>query len=46
MNASLLAGALADVACANGARIPSTADDVLADTRSAAFRAATVRRFR
>jgi hypothetical protein len=46
MNASLSEGALANMASANGARIPSTPDDFFADTRSAAFRAASVRRFR
>lgn len=40
---SWVAGALAVAVAANGARMPSTADDVLAEIRSAALRAATVR---
>lgn len=40
---SWVAGALAVVPSANGARMPSTADDVLAEIRSAALRVAAVR---
>ena len=39
MNASVLAGAEVSLPLANGARMPSTADDVCAETRSAALRA-------
>lgn len=41
MKASVLAGALAPLSLAKGARMPSTADDVCAETRKAALRAAT-----
>lgn len=37
-------GALTPLVLANGARIPSTADDVFADTRNAALRLARDRR--
>ena len=40
---SWVAGAFALAVAANGARMPSTADDVLAEIRSSALRAATVR---
>lgn len=40
MKASVLAGAVAFVPLVKGARMPSTADDVCAETRSAALRAA------
>jgi hypothetical protein len=40
MNAFLLAGAFPPFPLANGARIPSTADDDWADMRKAAFRLA------
>jgi hypothetical protein len=40
MNARVLDGAAALLAFANGARMPSTADDVFADTCSPALRAA------
>jgi hypothetical protein len=39
MNASLLAGAVPAFALANGARMPSTADDVCAETRNTVLRA-------
>lgn len=40
MKASVVAGDLALAPFANGARIPSTAEDDCAETRSAALRAA------
>ena len=43
MKVSRLAGALAAMPSENGARMPSTADDVLAEIRSAALRLASVR---
>lgn len=43
MQVSLLAGALASRLSANGARMPSTADDVFAEIRSAVLRLASVR---
>lgn len=43
MKPSLLAGVLAVAASENGARMPSTADDVLAEIRSAALRLASER---
>jgi hypothetical protein len=38
MNAFWLAGAFAPLPLANGARMPSTADDVSAEMRKVAFR--------
>ena len=43
MKVSRLAGALAAMPSENGARMPSTADDVFAEIRSAALRLASVR---
>ena len=43
MKPSLLAGVLAVVSSENGAQMPSTADDVLAEIRSAALRVASLR---
>ena len=42
MKVSRLAGALAAMPSENGARMPSTADDVFAEIRSAALRLASV----
>ena len=43
MKPSLLAGVFAVAPSENGARMPSTADDVLAEIRSAALRVASLR---
>ena len=43
MKPSLLAGVFAVASSENGARMPSTADDVLAEIRSAALRLASER---
>mgnify|MGYP003606068983 FL=1 len=43
MKPSLLAGVFAVASSENGARMPSTADDVLAEIRSAALRVASLR---
>ena len=43
MKPSLLAGVFAVASSENGARLPSTADDVLAEIRSAALRVASLR---
>jgi hypothetical protein len=43
MKPSRLAGVLAVASSENGARMPSTADDVLAEIRSAALRLASLR---
>jgi hypothetical protein len=43
MKVSRLAGALAAMLSENGARMPSTADDVFAEIRSATLRLASVR---
>jgi hypothetical protein len=43
MKVSRLAGALAVMLSENGARMPSTAEDVFAEIRSAALRLASVR---
>ena len=40
MKAAMLAGVSVSLPLLNGARMPSTADDVRAETRSAALRAA------
>ena len=46
MKASVLAGALPRLPLAKGARMPSTAEDVCAEMRKAALRAAADRRCR